>query len=71
MSSEVFSIWWLSAFGGPKGPYGGPKGPYGGPKGPYGGPKGPYHSHVRIPKDMGPMVWVPLTIFRGPIVGGP
>ena len=29
----------------------------------------PYHSHVRIPKDMG-MVWVPLPIVGGPIVGG-
>ena len=25
-----------------------------------------YHSHFRIPKDMG-MVWVPLTIFGGPM----
>ena len=30
----------------------------------------PYHSHVRIPKDMGPMVWEAYH-KRGPIGGGP
>ena len=41
--------------------------------GPYGTPENgkwdPYYSHstlMRIPKDMG-IVWVPLTIFGGPM----
>ena len=33
---------------------------------------GTHTTPIRIPKDMGPMVWVPLTIFGGPIIiGGP
>ena len=38
---------------------------------PENGKRDPYYSHttpIRIPKDMG-MVWVPLPIFGGPIVG--
>ena len=43
---------------------------------PYYGKRDPYHSFFRIPKDMGPMVWVPLvwvplTIIRGSRVNHP